>query len=269
MRIAASFALVFLCAGQLCAQGRRFTPRNQITDSPAGVLDSSGGAPAHSASYASTPFGALSVPASQLRIPSKALKEFQRSEKAYHAGDLRASADHLEKAVQIYPDFVYAHNMLGVRYAALGRYEDSLAEYQRSLAIDPHAGETYHNLAVVLFFMGRYGEAEEPARRAMELLPQEPATRYVLGCILVKREKITPEAVRLLTESAAKFPNALLVLAQVSWKQGHVDEVVADLRAYLQNPEPQNKQKIETWLAQLTRESAAMRAVPSSPPSLD
>src|ERR1700720_3639891 len=50
------------------------------------------------------------VPISQLRIPSNAIKELQRSEKAFQSGDLRTSTELLQKALQIYPDFIQAHN---------------------------------------------------------------------------------------------------------------------------------------------------------------
>jgi len=45
------------------------------------------------------------VAASQLAIPAIALKEAERSQKAFEAGDILTSAEHLEKAVLIYPPF--------------------------------------------------------------------------------------------------------------------------------------------------------------------
>src|SRR5436305_3998913 len=64
----------------------------------------------------STPASPRPVSVSQLRIPSKAMKEFERARKAFQSGEIRASAEHLEKAVRIYPDFVEAHNALGRRF---------------------------------------------------------------------------------------------------------------------------------------------------------
>src|SRR5260221_4894217 len=63
-----------------------------------------------------SPHAGYVVPVSQLRIPSKAIKEFERSQKAFQSGDVRASADHLQRALHIYPDFIQAHNTLGVRF---------------------------------------------------------------------------------------------------------------------------------------------------------
>ena len=209
----------------------------------------------------------ITVPVSQLRIPSKAVKEFERSLKSFQNGDVHTSAEHLEKAVQIYPDFFQAHNLLGARYVTLGKYEEGLAEYRSALAIDPGPGETYHNLAVALFFVKRYQEAEEAARRALELLPQEVAVRYVLGRILVQQGNVGSESVRLLRQSEDRFPNASLVLAEIFFHQGNLDATANALRAYLRAPESRNKQKAECWLAQLTSQPSAGCAVPSAPPS--
>src|SRR5207248_4645586 len=63
------------------------------------------------------------VSVGELLVPAKAAKEVQRSEKAFQSGNVRESAQHLEKAVEIYPDYVYAHNLLGTRYMSLGDYK--------------------------------------------------------------------------------------------------------------------------------------------------
>src|ERR1700741_4177223 len=71
------------------------------------------------------------VSVQQLRIPEKALKEIQRSPKAFEAGDLRTSNDHLKKALRIYPDLIQAHFDLGGNYLRLHEYEQALPEFQQ------------------------------------------------------------------------------------------------------------------------------------------
>jgi tetratricopeptide (TPR) repeat protein len=269
MRIAALFALVFLLAPSLYAQTRRLSTPTQDQDNNDRAIDLSDPLiflRAHSDSDPRSPVNGSSIPVSQLRIPSKAVKEVERSQKAFQTGDLRASAEHLEKAVSIYPDFLQAHNILGARYIKLGEYEKGLAEYQTALSIDPNLAEIYHNLAVALFFLGRYPEAESAARRALERSPNEPATRYVLGRILVMRGRKTPEMMETLRQSERQFPNASLVLAKIYYDEGQTDQVITELRAYLKAPEADNKSKAECWLAQLTHESTATCTTASTPP---
>ena len=203
---------------------------------------------------ASTPGGV--VPVSQLHIPGKALKEYERSEKAFRSGDLTSSATHLQKALEIYPQFVNAHNALGLRYFQLGEYEKALGEHQSAIAVSPTDRDAHTNLSLDLLLLNRYSEAETEARRALELDPQSSGPRYMLGRALIAQLQVTPEAMRMLTESQDAFPNAALVLAQLHFVRGNADETMKDLRHYLRAPaDRDNQHKAQCWLAQLSGET--------------
>jgi tetratricopeptide (TPR) repeat protein len=195
------------------------------------------------------------VPVSQLRIPSKAIKEYQRYQKSFQSGDLRTSIDHLQKALQIYPDFIQAHNALGLRFIQLGEYQKALAEHESALAIDPRLAETHQDLSFALLLLNRCQEAEAEARHALDLDPRIPVSRYVLGRALVGQRRVTPEAIEMLRQSENAFPNASLVLAQIYFAKGQTDQVLAELRHYLRAPaDPDNKLKAECWVAQLSQQ---------------
>lgn len=195
------------------------------------------------------------VPVSQLRIPSKAIKEFQRSEKAFQSGDLRTSTEHLQKALQIYPDFIQAHNALGLRLIQFGEYQKALAEHEAALALDPRLAQTHQDISLALLLLNRSQEAEAEAREALDLDPQAPASSYVLGRALVAQRRVNPEAIEMLRRSENAFPNASLVLAQIYFTKGQTDQVLAELRHYLRAPtDPDNKQKAECWAAQLSQQ---------------
>ena len=195
------------------------------------------------------------VPVSQLRIPSKAIKEFERSQKAFRSGDLRTSAEHLQKALHIYPDFIQAHNALGLRFVQLGEYQKALTEHETALSLNPRDAESHQDLSFTLSLLNRFQDAEGEARKALDLDSQSVASRYVLGRALVGQGHATSEAMEMLRQSENAFPNASLVLAQIHFTQGRTDEVVAELRHYLRSaPDPNNKQKAECWVAQLSQQ---------------
>lgn len=204
---------------------------------------------------APAPPSATPVPVSQLRIPSKALKEFERARKAFQSGEVRASAEHLQKALHIYPDFIEAHNALGLRYAQIGEYQKAVAEHEIALSLDPRSAQTHQDLSFALLLLNRYSEAEAEAREALDLDPQPAAPRYFLARALIGQNRVTPEVIQMLHQSEDAFPNASLVLAQIHFEQGHNDQVVAALRRYLQAPpDPENKQKAECWVARLSQQ---------------
>jgi tetratricopeptide (TPR) repeat protein len=195
------------------------------------------------------------IPVSQLRIPSKAIKEFERSQKANQSGDVRASAEHLRKALEIYPDFIQAHNALGLRFIQLGQYQQAVTEHELALSLDPHSAQTHLDLSLALLLLNRTQEAEAEARQSLDLDSQAVAARYVLARALLAQRRATPEAMEMLRQSENAFPDASLVLAQVHFATGRTDETIADLRRYLRAPsDADNKQKAECWVAQLSHQ---------------
>ena len=260
----ASFAFL-LFAASMSAQGamHRPLPRTAIAGD-FGFLDSSDPflaipsrpAATNESNAAPGARSASRVPVTQLRIPFKASKEFERARKAFRSGELRSSAEHLQKAVQIYPDFLDAHNALGLRFIQIGEYQKALAEHEIALSLDPGSAPSHQNVALALLLLNRYHEAEVEARQALELDSQAPASHYFLARALIGQNYITPEALQMLHQSEDAFPNASLVLAQIHFTQGHTEQVIADLRHYLQSPPDQeNKQKAQCWAAQLSHQS--------------
>jgi tetratricopeptide (TPR) repeat protein len=195
------------------------------------------------------------VPVTQLRIPSKALKEFQRYQKAFHSGDVPTSVEHLQKALQIYPDFIQAHIALGLRFIQLGEYQKALIEHEAALSLDPRSAQTHQDLSLTLMLLNRYQEAEAEARQSLDIDSQAVASHYALGRALIAQGRATPEAMEMLRQSENVFPNASLVLAQIHFAAGQTDQTIAELRNYLRAPvDADNKQKAECWVAQLSQQ---------------
>ena len=192
----------------------------------------------------------------ELRIPPRAMKELQRSQSAFLSGDVRSSARHLERALQIYPHYLEAHNSLGSRYIELREYEKAAAEFQKAIDLDPRVMQPFNNLSVALFLLQHYPDAEIAARRALDLDPHNSAAQYMLGCILATEKRNPSEAMELLRENEVEFPDARLLLTQILIRQGAVNEAKNELREYLKVPGVEKKQKVECWLARLEQTSA-------------
>jgi tetratricopeptide (TPR) repeat protein len=192
----------------------------------------------------------------KLRIPPKAVKEIQRSQTALQSGDVRSSAMHLERALQIYPQSLEAHNNLGSRYIELHEYERAAAEFQKAIDIDPRVAQPFNNLSVAYFLLQRYPEAEAATRRSLNLDPHNPTSRYMLGCILATEKRNPLEAMEMLRQTKGEFPDSRLLLAEILLRRGAKDEAENELRDYLTVPGAEKKQNVERWLARLTQTSA-------------
>lgn len=202
----------------------------------------------------------------ELRIPPKAAKELQRSQSALKSGDTRSSAQHLEKALQIYPGYLEGHNSLGSRYIDLGEYAKAAAEFEKAIDIDPHVMQPFNNLSVAYYLQQRYSDAEAAARRAIDLDPRSSMPRYMLGCILAAERRNPAEAMEMLRQTMNEFPDARLVLADILVRRGALKEAEEELRGYLDLPGAEKKQNVERWLARLAQALTSGRVAQSNAP---
>jgi tetratricopeptide (TPR) repeat protein len=191
-----------------------------------------------------------------LLIPPKAMKELQRSQSAFLSGDIRSSARHLERALQIYPHYLEAHNNLGSRYIELHEYEKAAAEFRKAIDLDSRVMQPFKNLSVALFLLERYPDAEIAARRALDLDPHNSTAQYMLGCVLATEKRNPSEAMELLRQTEVALPDARLLLAQILLRQGALDEAEKELHEYLKLPGVEKKQQVGCWLARLEQASA-------------
>ena len=190
-----------------------------------------------------------------LLIPAGAVKEFQRSEKAVRSGDFQSAAKHLQRAIQIAPNFAEAHNNLGASFMRLNTYERAVPEFRAAIALDAKIQEPYRNLGLALFLLRRYPEAELAARQAVQLNPQRTPARYTLGRILAAEGSYSAEAEQLLRQSVADFPDARLALTQVLLNRGAFDQAATELRIYLKSlgSDPAAIQSVQWWLNRITQ----------------
>ena len=71
-------------------------------------------------------------------------------------------------AIDLRPEYVEAHNNLGVALIAQGYPDEAIEHFRFVLAADPYMGRAHNNLAVALFDLGQYAEAWQEVRLAIE-----------------------------------------------------------------------------------------------------
>ena len=99
--------------------------------------------------------------------------------------DLGSAAPIAERAalaaVEADSEDSWAHNALGSVYFSTRRLEDSLAEFELALQLNPNfsLAQGYYGLA--LSYCGRWQEAHEAAQRAIRLSPRDPSSPIYYG----------------------------------------------------------------------------------------
>jgi TolB-like protein/Tfp pilus assembly protein PilF len=75
----------------------------------------------------------------------------------------------------------WAHHALGCVYLFARRFDDSLAEFELALRLNPNFSLAQGYYGLTLSYCGRWQEADEAARRALRLSPRDPFSAIYYG----------------------------------------------------------------------------------------
>jgi len=129
----------------------------------------------------------------------------------------------------------WAHHALGCVYLHTRRFDDSLAEFELALRLNPNfsLAQGYYGLA--LSYCGRWEEADVAARRALRLSPRDPfsAVYYGIAAYAQFIGRNYAEAMRLAREGLRQrgdFVGAHRVLTAAAGMAGEADVAKAALQ---------------------------------------
>jgi Flp pilus assembly protein TadD len=195
--------------------------------------------------------GVVSLSQLKRKIPPKALKEFNKSVSAHQAGDDQKSIEHLNKALELYPDFAEAQSNLGIRYLKLQQYQVATRHFRKAVELLPTCGPAFTNLSVGLFEMDQYPEAQAAARQALKLDGTDDKARMILGLSLAAAGTNPDEALKDLRGVETRFPRVRLAIADLLVQRGDPHDAAAELKQYLTAGDVHNRDQVETWIARI------------------
>ena len=112
-----------------------------------------------------------SVSRLDLKAPSKARREYARGYQLLMRKDLRNAVEHLAAAVEIYPNFVAAHNALGTAYLQLNQNGQARDEFSKAVELDDHLPNSCLNLGIAQMALKDFAGAEQSLRKASSIAP--------------------------------------------------------------------------------------------------
>lgn len=158
-----------------------------------------------------------------------------------HAGweDMAAATKIAERsaraAIQSDAEDPWAHHALGYVYLLARCFDDSLAEYELALRLNPNfaLAQAYYGLS--LSYNGRWKEANEAVRRAIRLSPRDPhlAAYYGIAAYIQFVARDYEDAIKLAQESIRQrsdFAGAHRVLTAAAGMAGRSEIAAAALR---------------------------------------
>ncbi|HEY4690143.1 MAG TPA: tetratricopeptide repeat protein [Anaerolineae bacterium] len=132
---------------------------------------------------------------------------FQRAYAQQVAGNLADAIRLYKRSIEVYPT-AEAHTFLGWTYSFLGRYDDAIEACRKAIEVDPAFGNPYNDIGAYLIEMDRPREAIEWLVKAT-LAPRYEAPHFPWMNLGRVYEKIGPwdEALRCYRKALEIMPN--------------------------------------------------------------
>jgi len=126
------------------------------------------------------------VSADLLRHPisSRTRRMLQRAVAWMRSADHQKAIQQLQATIAKDPSSAaYVHSLLGYEFLCTGQYPAAVDSFTQAVALLPHDPSNRHNFAVSLAVVGDYQRAEEEARRAQQLEPDNSDIQRLLDAL--------------------------------------------------------------------------------------
>ena len=201
------------------------------------------------------------VSLTSLQAPKKARKELNKAAKLLKKSKMEEAVEHLQKAVEIYPQYAVAWNLLGDIYLRQDQPEKARQAFSESMKADPKYIRPYLGQAIIQMRSRQYGELIETTSTVLGLDPNlGPANYYkAIGHYSLGQFGEAEKSVQAALQSPSGSPPiAHYMLGSLLARKGTYPEAAKELRLFLQtapsSPAAVEAQKLLTQMeGQLSR----------------
>jgi tetratricopeptide (TPR) repeat protein len=195
------------------------------------------------------------VSARQLAIPEAAAREYEAAQKDLQKRDTASAVRHLERAVEIAPEFAGAWNNLGTVSYQTRNFARAEECFREALRQDPAAYEPLVNLGGVLINLNKLDEALELNVHAVLIRPNDALANAQLGMVYFDVGNFDA-AIKYLERARqadpAHFSHPQILLAEIHARRGEWKAAADDLEDFV-NHHPdypaaaKMREKIAEW----------------------
>lgn len=195
------------------------------------------------------------VSARELSIPDRARKEYAEAQKSLSRSDADTARSHLNRAVEISPQFCAAWNELGTIAYQSREYTEAERDFRTALKADPDAFEPLVNLGGVLLNLGKPEEALEHNLYAALRRPNDALVNSQLGMSYFLLGRLD-SAVKYLTAAKqldpAHFSHPQLTLAEIHLRRHEWQAAIAEFTDFLRrHPDAPEAPEVKAEIARL------------------
>jgi tetratricopeptide (TPR) repeat protein len=180
----------------------------------------------------------VSVSELDSKVPDKARQQFERASRFAQEGKTQEAITSLRKAIDIYPNYLSAHNDLGTLLFSLGKLDEAADELRSAITLDPKAFNPQVNLGIVLVHQQKFPDAAQALDKALSLDSTAPSAHLYAGLAyegLGERERAERELTTAYRAGGAKYALALFHLGQLYMEEGKRELALQSFETYLRD----------------------------------
>ena len=187
-------------------------------------------------------------------IPDFARAEYKRATTSIRNDKVDEGISALKKAVEIYPDYFLALELLGTEYVKLGKFTDGVPVLTHALKLNRNAPKSLYALGVAYLKLGRPAEAAELLRDAAHQDGNNANVYMMLG-LACGYNKAFEEAELSLKKAyelgGDKVAEAHWYLAGIYNQQKRYSDAIRELETYLKEAKDADPAKVKEMINKL------------------
>lgn len=169
-------------------------------------------------------------------VPANAKSQFDSAVNYLKNGDTQQGIAALKKAVELFPNYFDALELLGTEYVKSGQFNLAIQILARAYEVNHRAPKCLYALGVAQLNLGHYNEAVEALKKSGELAPTNSNVPMMLGMAynrLGNLEESETAYKKALQMGGKAMADAHFYLAGIYEKQGRYAEAAQQLELYL------------------------------------
>src|SRR5215475_8786192 len=202
-------------------------------------------------------------------VPSPARKEYESGVKSLKSQKTDQAILSLKKAIEIFPDYYDALELLGIEFVKSSQHEAALPLLSHALKLNKRGVKSLYGLGVAYLNLNRLAEAIEQLEAAAQIAPNNPNTQMMLGLaygnsrLFDKSENAFKKALQLGGVDAAE---AHFYLAGLYNKQEKYQQARRELESFLkQSKNVKDPAQIKAMIEKLKEKERTQGGAPTPP----
>ena len=199
-------------------------------------------------------------------VPEAARPEYERGLKKIKDNKFEQAIPSLKKALEIFPDYYLALELLGSEYVKADNPSEALPLLKHALELNTAAPKSTYALGVAYLKLNQFSDAATWLQKAVAQDGDNVNAHLMLGIAdgrigrLDEAEASLKKAYKL---GGEQIPDVHLYLAGIYDKQKRYDEAVRELELFLKEGKDLDESKVKAMIAKLRAKAGSKSETPS------